>query len=354
MTVNLVNVTPTATRRFRESYRVEVAQVLNDLNLTLYRFTDGDGTLMTRYRPTILKSVGDRVQRLYVGSDLRSAYGDDGQTPRSPYATLLNRAFVEVTAATVLRYQTQLRNTLPNDVYQRLQSGTQTNVVTELLGSLVGGTVDFITPFSWVDSNGHQLSDRIWRTSLDVRRSVDALVSRAIREGWSVRQLSSTLERYLQPDQTEMTKLPYGTSASYPAMRLARTEIARAMNEVSLVSLKLHPYYDLVDVVRSGRGDPKCPICQRHATISISGARVRPPYNLDDVPSVPLHPHCLCHYEPNSDEPINSERLRVRLGELEPFMNPASGDSFIRLLLGAVLSTQLPDILASLNSFSIE
>lgn len=348
--VNLVNVVPTATRRFRETYRGIVQTALNDINLTFYRYGASDGTLLKRYKTQILKQVGDRVQRMYVGADLRSPYAEDGVTPLSPYAAALNDAFVEVTAVTVQRYETQLRDTLPTDLFDTLANARTSNVVTELLNTLTSGSVDFITPFTWVDGRGLQLSDRIWRTSLDARRSIDEVITRGIRQNLSTREIATQLERYLLPDAGGLTKLPYGTSASYPAMRLARTEIARAANEVSLVSIKLHPLYSLVDVVRSGRGDPKCALCRSHETISISGQRVRQPYNFDDVPSVPLHPHCLCRYQPAEDGELTSDEMRSRFETWEPYANPASGSYFTRLLLGTVLALQLSNVLSSLNS----
>lgn len=347
--VNLKTVVPAATRRFKNTYKDIIQSAVSDLNLTLFRYQSNDGTLLTRYRSQILKQVGDRVQRIYVGADLRSPFDEDGVTPLSPYAAALNDAFIEVTAVTVQRYQTQLKNTLPPDLFERMAQATTSNVIVELLDTLTSGSVDFITPYTWVDARGLQLSDRIWRTSLEARRSIDEVVTRGIRRGLNAREIASQVEKYLQPDITGQTKLPYGTSASYPAMRLARTEIAHAMNEVSLVAIKLNPFYNRVDVVRSGRGDPKCIVCRDHATISISGQRVRPPYQFDDVPSVPIHPHCLCSYSPAGEDADSSE-IRTKFEDWEPYANPASGDYFAKLLLGTVLSLQLSRVLSNLNS----
>jgi hypothetical protein len=348
-TPNLINVIPTATKRFREAYSAHAESTLRELNTLLLRSEVG-GSISPRLKPYLLTAIGDRIQRLYVGSDSRSAYAEDGVSPLSPYATALNEAFVEVIATTVLRYQTQLRNSLPDDLFQRLALARSPNVVAENLKGLTQGFITFETPHTWLDDRGFNLSDRIWRISLDTRQRIDTLVSQGIRQGWSAAKLSRELETYLIPDATVPTKLPYGRSASFPAMRLARTEIARAGNEASLISLKLHPYYSKVDIVRSGRGDPKCPICAAHATISIGGSRTQEPYSLNDVPKVPLHPHCMCHIAPNTDEDsLNSERIRATLLNDEPFANPASGSYFISLLLGSVLSRLLPNVLARLQ-----
>ncbi len=354
MAVNLKTITPTATRRFREAYTDEVRILLRDVSFTLLRYENFEGVIPSRFRSALLRLVGDRVQRLYVGTDLRSPFAEDGITPLSPYARLLNESFVEVITETVLRYQTQLRNTLAPDLFNRLADARTSNVVTELLDNLTSGSVDYITPYTWVDGKGLVLSDRIWNVSIEARRSVETVISRGIREGWGAQKIASELERYLIPDANASTRLPYGTNASYPAMRLARTEIARAMNEASLVSFRLNPYYSRIDVVRSGRGDPNCAICARHASINISGARVRPSYDPDTVPGVPLHPHCKCVYVPDHESALSAEQIRARLEQSEPFINPASGQSFIRVLLGQVLSLLLPSILSRLENDNLE
>lgn len=345
--INLKNVTPLATKRFRESYSAIIDTLLTQLRSNLVRFESSGGTISSNVKRIMIMQVGDAVQRVYVGSDLRHAYGLDGATPQSAYAAALNDAFAEVIALTVLRYQTELRNTLPPDLFERLARATTSNVVSE---GLFSGSTPYVTPFTWVDPNGNVLSDRIWKVSLQAREAVDRIVSQGIRNGDSASTIARKLELYLKPEANVPTRLPYGRSASFPAMRLARTEISHAMNEASLASLRLHPYYDRVDIVRSGRGDPNCKICQDHASINIAGTRVRESYSLDNVPSVPLHPHCLCHFSADDRVPNDAQRLRERIDEIEPYANPASGSYFINLLLGSVLSRLLPNILGRIQN----
>lgn len=198
-------------------------------------------------------------------------------------------------------------------------------------------------PFTrWTDPNGYQLSDRIWQTALRTRMKVDALIADALRTGQGALELARVLEQFLTPGRAALrTQKPYGIDASADAMRLARTEIARAHNQAAWLSAYLNPYVDKIDVSRSPWGDPTCPICPQHATIGLSGERLRPPYPVESADVPPWHPHDMCFViSVVTDDPAAvTARLHAAMEEarelhLEPFMTPTAGDAYVEMLLG--------------------
>jgi hypothetical protein len=111
----------------------------------------------------------------------------------------------------------------------------------------------------------------------------------------SAERLAKRLEQFLIPGRRQIrTNKPYGKDASFDAMRLARTEIARAGNQAAFISAYTNPYVDKIDVRRSPNGDHKCDVCPKHATIGIGGERLRPPYSIYSASIPVFHPHCMC------------------------------------------------------------
>lgn len=91
----------------------------------------------------------------------------------------------------------------------------------------------------------------------------------AFAEGMGALELSRKLERFLLPNRANLrTNRPYGTSAAFDAMRLARTEIARAANQAAFLSSYLNLYVDKIDVARSGNGDKTCAVSVRVTPLS--------------------------------------------------------------------------------------
>jgi hypothetical protein len=142
----------------------------------------------------------------------------------------------------------------------------------------------------WLDPRGYRLSDRIWRTNLNTRRKIDLYLEEGIREGRGSLAMAADLEAFLMPNRRlRTTDKPYGTTASYDAMRLARTEITSASARAGRISAAMNPYVNGVDWVLSPQHGC-CDICDTLAAGS--------PYRLDEVPDLPgaSHPQCMCHY----------------------------------------------------------
>lgn len=351
-------------------------------------------TLVERVAPTILLAadengdldparerdtkdrVGDTVQRMFVGSDMRNAYGRDGITPQAPYPRILNEYYALVTGRAVEYHYNWLKKR-PDDVFAFLQDtrelpqaesrrggvrvreneflrrdGESLEAYLERLDDLrifrpnplaeLDPNRRWVPMHQWQDPNGYRLSDRVWHAGTRTRAKIDRMIAEAFREGWSATRLANELERFLLPNRANLrTNRPYGVDASYDAMRLARSEIARAANHASYISSYVNPYVDRIDVARSLNGDPKCQVCPRHATLGIGGGRLRPPYSIHAA-NIPIyHPHCKCRVQPVvTDNPAEvTRRLRGVMQDAErellrPVMNPADMRGFIERLVG--------------------
>jgi len=185
---------------------------------------------------------------------------------------------------------------------------------------------------------------------------IDNMLADGLREGRASLALSKDLEQFLLPGRAALrTRKPYGKDASFNAMRLARTEIARSHNYAAYNAAYLNPYVDLIDVARSRSGDPTCKICPQHATIGLMGERLRDPYPVDSADVPIFHPHCMCVLLPVvSESPAQvTARLREEMEQakaeyLTPYMTPVAQLALIEVFLGRAFMqmmgqvTQLP------------
>jgi hypothetical protein len=189
-------------------------------------------------------------------------------------------------------------------------------------------------PHTWVDPNGYTLSERVWRTAGNTRRKLDLFLEERIAQGDGALRISKDLEAFLQPGrQLRRTTAPYGTDASYDAMRLARPEIARAAARANEASAAMNPFVKGLETVLSPQ-HPCCDICDEAAE---SG-----PWPVGEIPDkfrIPMHPHCMCHYREvlidNPQEVLDQLRkeIRSRRRELTGLVGPLQVAQFTRLLL---------------------
>lgn len=191
-------------------------------------------------------------------------------------------------------------------------------------------------PHLWVDPNGYRLSDRVWDNSQAVRQKIDLYVADAIKQGIGATEMAKGLEQFLTPGYGQIkTKKPYGTTASYGAMRLARTEITRAHMEAQRVSAASNPFIQALKWNLSA-SHPRIDICDDYAR---GGPNRDGVYPIDELPSLP-HPHCLCFrtnvMAPDPDAVIEALRRDVRQAraDLVGLIGPAAVEDFEMLLLG--------------------
>ncbi len=151
---------------------------------------------------------------------------------------------------------------------------------------------------TWQDARGYKLSDRIWSISEATAAQIDALLEDAVNSGTSALSLAKQMEQFLLPGRhLPRTDKPYGTDASFNAMRLARSEITRSHSIAAQASAQANPfvdrlYYHLSSAHQADAGDP----CEEFADTSL----VNNGYPVDEcpLPMVDTHPHCICYVTP--------------------------------------------------------
>lgn len=317
------------------------------------RAADAEGNIPIEATFALQETVGRRVMRVFVspvagGGRAPFVAGTGGVVqPLSPYARAVWPAIENVTRLPVEQAAGVMRRQLSNapGVTRELMRANG-NPFDPAAVFRPNPLARYSPPHEWVDPNGYRLSDRIWRTAGRTRRKLDLYLDESIAEGRGARAIANDLERFLQPGRkTIRTNKPYGTDASFDAMRLARTEVSRAHAQAAEMSANMNPFVDSVSVVLS-LSHPKPDICDEAAAAS--------PFPKDDIPAryqIPMHPHCLCHYRygvntENADAVIDDLRRDIAAGRqrLTAVVGPMQVGRFTRLLLGGGVGVTLQGI----------
>jgi len=253
-----------------------MTQLFGDLATALAgdiaRQADAAGSVPRSATPAIQRQIGERVQTLFLGRNRAGELAPfevaaNGRViALAPYGAAL---WAGITAAARLPVEESagiLAKYAPDDVLAVLRQAKGNpftaakrrvvETVAELVLTTRNGLVmstptgldltnlqevelfqpnvlaAYDPPHLWVDPNGYRLSDRVWNTSQATRQAIDAYVDDSIKKGIGALEMSKGLTQFLTPGQSLVkTNAPYGTTASYGAMRLARTEITRAHME---------------------------------------------------------------------------------------------------------------------------
>jgi len=191
----------------------------------------------------------------------------------------------------------------------------------------------------WVGDGGYRLSDSVWNARKATRAQIDLVLRRAITDGTDALVVADLLEASLLPELQPTRITPGGAivanqrrgivtqapnvkeyagslrpfSGSYPARRLARTEITRAHGAATIFAAERTPGSIGVKWSTSGR-HPKPDECDEKASRDSGlGEGVYPP---KDVPQYPSHPMCLCHLSQATTDDVDGlvEGLREQYG----------------------------------------
>lgn len=335
----------------------ELKIIAAQIGAMVIQSSGSDGTITKSAQRQLVANAGAILTRFFVGTNGRYAYADDDVTPQSTYATILNKWYITVTVRQIQAHTAWLKSTMPDDLFRWLQTATPRPTretwdvsIDDLHLVHVNALAQYDPMHTWVDPNGYRLSDRIWNTSNKARAQLDALMTDLMRQGTSAAEIAKLTERFLVPGRVAIrTKKPYGSDASYDAMRLGRTELAAASNRAALLAGRMNPYVDTMDIARSMNGDPTCDDCESHASVGRDGLRKRQPYPLYSVPYLPRHPHCMCAYRPVV-RPVKEVTDQLRQWYNEGQQAPVLGANISWLLL-AVFGKYLYDAAASIFGF---
>lgn len=332
-----------ALKRANEQLTNLFLRLAADIREVLIREQLPSGIVPKTRSAAIREEVGQLVTRLFlrptaVGelAPYTVVYGR--VTPMSPYFASFWQGVTEVTRIAVDQQAFYMRRALSDapDVLGALEHAPRNpfeaaRQVAEFSGFTPRPFLAYDPLHRFVDERGYDLSARIWRITGDTRRKLDLFMAEAIAEGRGALDIAAELEQFLHPDRVlKRTNKPYGTNASYDAMRLARTEITAAHSRAGLMSAHMNPFVTGVDWVRSTARRP----CTSGVCDDLEAGS---PYTLQNVPNIPgdSHPHCMCHYRWRFDSDTSAviEDLRGMIGQ------PGSQALFI-LLVGPLLVDQ--------------
>lgn len=336
-----------AQRGMKKDMIAALKKVAAEISGIVVRYAGLDGVIQPSEETIILTEAGKIVDRFFVGPDGRNAFARDGVTPLAPFPAILNKWYVFVVWQISQSHHTQMGQSLVNAVeVSHWLSTAPMPQRREVYAPTIDPLRLWVPMHQWSDPRGYRLNDRIWQVDARTRQKIDALLMDAIRTGESALSVSKKLERFLLPERAALrTKKPYGTDASFDAMRLARSEITRAHAKMQQVAAMANPFVDGLDFALSYR-HPKVDICDALATLGMSGQRLREPYKPDEVP-IPVestHSQCLCRLQAAIMEAVSSviAKLRADLVTGEPApLTPYSRRNWLQALLGAYLLSVL-------------
>jgi len=332
----------------------EISRLFSDLAARIAREVTQraapDGIVPKSSSYAIQTTVAPLVMRLFLGHNKEGDYApfttlsNDSVFPLSPYVRTLwdgietaTQNAVEQQAAILRRHLRKAPDVVGALQTARLNPFVEARQVSEQVVFRPNPLAHYDPPHLWVDPRGYTLSERIWRTAGNTRRRLDLFLERRIAAGDGALRIARDLETFLLPNRKLRTHAPYGTDASYDAMRLARTEITRAAAQASEMSAALNPFVQGMSVVLSP-SHPKYDICDVAAA-----AGSWPAGEIPAQYQIPLHPHCLCSYRyemvDNAQEILDEFRDEARSARrgLTAMIGPLQVAQFTRLLLSGFL-----------------
>ena len=108
---------------FLREVRAMFADAARQISGAISAAAEPDGSIAERNQRALKIAVGRIVSDLFTPGDNRSAYADDGVTPRSPYAAILNKWLALATFYAIQQQETWLRAHVPADVFAGLRAG---------------------------------------------------------------------------------------------------------------------------------------------------------------------------------------------------------------------------------------
>lgn len=269
---------PTAHIAFKAALTARMTTAAATVSGIIVASAGADGRISPSEAETIVRRVTPVIRSIFIDDTGRAI--DSNGRPRGPYAALLLATIADLVAKTLEAHRSYMRVRLPSDITAWL---TQANA-----------TVPDDTPVSWVDPAGLILADRILRVGVEAQTRATALLRDGIRAGMVASGLAALFAQWFIPGRARVRRPTVsGVDGSYGAMRLARTEIARAANVANVAAAKTNPYTSALEIYRALGSDP-CALCDAHATFNVHGDRVRPAHLIGYQPLPQYHPNCVC------------------------------------------------------------
>ncbi|MCG7196527.1 minor capsid protein [Pediococcus pentosaceus] len=150
----------------------------------------------------------------------------------------------------------------------------QAGILSDSAGAVKAAEMSSIAMASTGNAN---FSERLWANSDVFKARLDQLLTKQMVQGLNPRVIARDLKPYLK-DEVK--------NARYVTERLARTETSRVQGQAQLNSFRKYGYKYVKWIA-----EPSA--CKTCASIAATNDGV---YTLDDVPTKPVHPNCMCSF----------------------------------------------------------
>lgn len=306
------------------------------------------------YDVRLLTEAGKLIQDVFYVND-NDVFGV-GNLGLTPFAKALNKQLGAVTWDTIQVHNQFLREVLPEDLYRELSrrstAKAEVGVVAELddprkreflerwahLRIYDSRALNEYMPPHTALINGLRVSNRVWQIGNETRNLFNQAVYTGIQRRHSSETIANGLVQFLTPQaRQQTTSTPYGRKGSFPARRLARTEISRQWGQTTITAGRLNPFVVQIDwrVSATHKGVDECDVNAGNG-----------PYSVWEVPIYPAHPQCMCHLvqlvASNRAQIIDDIRQSLieaqQLG-IQPYVNPSNPMAMLSALLGPALAS---------------
>jgi len=302
-----VDIIRIATERAREDSAMQEREILamfnntaNELTDQIARYTKADKVAPARLN-ILLKSVKDesRLLRTQVANRITR-----GMKNSVDYG--LKTGILSLESSLPSRFKLGIGSSFIDKSGKVIRNNSIEEIFTDSKWAKINGdAMDYLFRFA---PGGDTLSSRIWDGIHQSEKAIRNRIQMAVLSGESSARLSLDIRKYLvQPKTLRGTEkalyhpgMGVYKSAYKNAMRVARTEMARAYTEGTF------RYANQKDWIKGyiwkiGGGNP-CPICSDSAETYWEKA---------DPPPIPAHPQCKCYVELVMDdkkvEPIKTK-----------------------------------------------
>lgn len=189
-------------------------------------------------------------------------------------------------------------------------SSEQTQINLAVLGKVYTSVNQFATLAQWARTiNGLTLSDRIWSTAGTFRSTLTSLINMSVATGLGSKDTAKLIDALAkgggyQLKKTVLADYPkavsrfgkhYGGNLNWEAFRLARTELAFAANEATIIAGQMTPGYKGTRWMLS-EAHPETDVCDDLANADPDGLGPGG-YAKGNEPLTP-HPNCICYQVP--------------------------------------------------------
>lgn len=181
--------------------------------------------------------------------------------------------------------------------------------------------------------NGLYLSDNIWNKCTNYRKHMTTIIQSAVAEGQDCVKTAKAIEKYVLKGKRTLAEEYPGMMArmgnripsdvSYEALRLARAEMTAAYGEATISAGMVSPSCKGIKFILSS-SHPKPDICDDITGTDKHGLGIGV-YPIDEAPSYPFHPNCLCITLTVNEQPEDFVQ-RLKKWQSDPMSEPGLED----------------------------